>query len=88
MGLYLLEHPSLQAHWARLYELPLAAWTHFNNTVVLGNLVFGLVLAGPMYLISRWAFDRIRPRIVERLRRHKVDRFLENAENAANWRIA
>ena len=88
LGLYLLEHPSLQAHWARLYELPLAAWTHFNNTVVLGNLVFGLVLAGPIYWLGRLAFIRVRPWIVERLQRHKVDRVLENAENAANWRVA
>lgn len=50
-GLALLKAPALSGLWTALYDLPVIPLTRFNNTVVLGNLVFGLVLAVPLYLV-------------------------------------
>lgn len=50
VGLALLKAPALQGLWTALYDLPIVPLTRFNNSVVLGNLVFGLVLFVPLYL--------------------------------------
>ena len=40
---------ALKPLWTCLYSLPVVPWTKFNNTVVLGNLVLGLLLYAPVY---------------------------------------
>lgn len=49
LGLALLKAPALRGLWTALYDLPVVPLTLFNNTVVLGNLVLGLVLFAPLY---------------------------------------
>ncbi len=48
-GLALLTAPALKGLWTALYDMPIVPLTRFNNTVVLGNLVFGLALSVPLY---------------------------------------
>lgn len=48
-GLALLKSPALSGLWTALYDMPVVPLTRFNNTVVLGNLVFGVVLFVPLY---------------------------------------
>jgi len=49
LGHSLLTYGPLIPFWERFDRLPLAAWTAFNNTVVLGNLVLGTSLFLPVY---------------------------------------
>ena len=49
IGLALLKAPALAGLWTALYDAPIIPLTRFNNTVVLGNLVIGLVLFAPLY---------------------------------------
>ncbi len=49
VGLALLKAPALSGLWTALYDLPIVPLTRFNNTVVLGNLVFGALLFLPLY---------------------------------------
>ncbi len=49
VGLALLKAPALRGLWTGLYDLPIIPLTRFNNTVVLGNLVLGLILFAPLY---------------------------------------
>ena len=58
LGWWLLNWETLEPAWTFLYGLPLAPWTSFNNTVVLGSLVAGFVMAYPTYLTSYTVFDR------------------------------
>jgi uncharacterized protein (TIGR03546 family) len=81
-GYWLLEHPTLKPHWARLYNVPLAAWTHFNNTVVLGSLVLGLALAVPVFLVTRWAVARWRAPLAEWVEKYKLGRLLTGTRKA------
>jgi uncharacterized protein (TIGR03546 family) len=39
--------------WTRLYNLPIVPFTRFNNSVVLGGLVLGIILIAPNYLIFK-----------------------------------
>lgn len=43
----------LQPLYGWLYDAPLGAWTRFNNTVVAGGLLIGLVQLYPLYHIMK-----------------------------------
>jgi uncharacterized protein (TIGR03546 family) len=52
LGYGLLTAHGLAPLWTWLYNLPIVPWTRFNNTVVMGNLVLGILLFVPLYLLS------------------------------------
>ena len=62
IGVYLLSADSLQTTWKRLYDLPMAPWTSFNNSVVLGSVVLGILVSIPFYLLTHWATERWKSR--------------------------
>ncbi|HNW45568.1 MAG TPA: hypothetical protein PKI19_13785, partial [Elusimicrobiales bacterium] len=49
----LLSAPDLAPLWTSLYNMPVMPWTGFNNTVMIGGLIFGAVLFAPVYLAAR-----------------------------------
>lgn len=49
LGRFLLTAGALRGLWTALYDLPIVPLTRFNNTVVLGNLIIGLLLYAPLY---------------------------------------
>jgi uncharacterized protein (TIGR03546 family) len=53
VGYYLLTSPALAPLWTKLYNTPVMPWTGFNNTVLLGGLIVGLVLTIPVYFAGR-----------------------------------
>ncbi len=53
VGYYLLTSQALYPLWTKLYNTPVMPWTGFNNTVLTGGLVVGLVLIFPVYLAGR-----------------------------------
>jgi uncharacterized protein (TIGR03546 family) len=58
LGSFVLSAEALRPTWKRLYDMPLAPWTSFNNTVVLGSFLLGLFLFYPAYATSLAAFCR------------------------------
>ena len=71
IGHSLLLAPSLRALWTSMYNMPIVPLTNFNNTVVLGSLVFALVSAVPLFLLLRWAVARYRVTVGERVRQSR-----------------
>jgi len=71
IGHSLLLAPSLRGLWTSMYNMPIVPLTNFNNTVVLGSLVFALLSAVPLFLLLRWAVARYRVTVGERVRRSK-----------------
>ncbi len=53
IGYALLTSEALRPFWTKLYNMPIAPWTGFNNTVVPGGLVLGALLSAPVYLAGR-----------------------------------
>jgi len=76
IGHRLLLAPSLRGLWTSLYNTPIIPLTNFNNTVVLGSLVFALLLAVPLFFGLRWAVARYRVTVGERVRQSKFYRAL------------
>ena len=83
IGLFLLQHPYLHSGWTWLYNQPLAPWTYFNNSVVLGSFVIGLLLLYPAYRISRPVFERYSTTVGRFARRFWLTRFLLGADLAS-----
>ncbi|MCA9175837.1 MAG: TIGR03546 family protein [Planctomycetales bacterium] len=53
IGLQVLTWEFAKPMFDVLYNLPIAPWTAFNNTVVLGSLLLGLTLLLPTYWIAK-----------------------------------
>ena len=86
MGRYLLvTRGDLTPFWTTLYNLPVIPWTRFNNTVVLGSVVAGIVLLLPHYLamfaLIRKYQTTWRGHLVERFARYKIIQILQGS----NW---
>jgi uncharacterized protein (TIGR03546 family) len=71
IGHSLLLAPSLTALWTSLYNMPIAPLTNFNNTVVLGSLVFALLFVVPLFFATRWAVARYRATVGARVRQSR-----------------
>lgn len=71
IGHKLLMAPSLTSFWTDLYNMPIVPLTNFNNTVVLGSLVFALVFFIPLFFATRLAVARYRATVGERVRQSR-----------------
>jgi len=71
IGHSLLLAPSLRGLWTSCYNTPIVPLTNFNNTVVLGSLVFAVLFAVPLFLAARLAVIRYRATIGERVRQSR-----------------
>jgi uncharacterized protein (TIGR03546 family) len=76
VGHWVLTLSSLESVWAGLYEIPLMAWTSFNNTVVAGSLIGSLVLFLPVYFVSRAFFARFGKRLYARFLNSGIARWM------------
>lgn len=70
----LLDTPALRPLWTALYNAPVVPLTNFNNTVVLGSLVFAAAVWLPLFFASRWGVARYRATVAERLKRSALYR--------------
>jgi len=71
IGHSLLLAPALRGLWTSMFNMPIVPLTNFNNTVVLGSLVFALLSAVPLFLLLRWAVARYRVTVGQRVRQSK-----------------
>lgn len=76
IGHSLLLAPSLRGLWTSLYNMPIVPLTNFNNTIVLGSVVFAFLLAVPLFYGTRVGVARYRATIGERVRQSKWYRAL------------
>jgi len=76
MGMALLSVESLQTTYASWMELSWVAWTRFNNTVVAGSFLIGLIAWLPVYLLGQVFFRMWGISFIERVMQTRVMRFL------------
>lgn len=60
IGEWALTNQAVLPFWRSVADLPLVAWTSFNNTVVMGSLITGSVLVYPVYCLSLSWMERLR----------------------------
>ncbi len=59
IGEWILTNGATTPLWRWLERLPLAGWTAFNNTVVMGSLALGMALFYPVYRLSLPWLERL-----------------------------
>ena len=82
VGRFLLTSDHLQPAWVSLSSQPFVAWTDFNNTVVLGSFVVGVVAIVPIYFLVLPVCRRVVPVISERVQRWRIAQWLTGASIA------
>lgn len=58
LGMWVLTFDPLESFWVWCCQLPVVPWTRLENTVVMGSLTLGLLVAIPIYIIGFQFFQR------------------------------
>ena len=77
LGLQILTAQSLEGLWTTLYNSTVWRLEHFNNSVVMGSLVFSLVLFVPLLLVSNVLIRRYRQHILAWVQKTKLMQFFK-----------
>jgi uncharacterized protein (TIGR03546 family) len=67
----IVENTSLQGLWSAAYNAPIVALSNPTNTIVVGSFVSWLVLAVPIYFLTRWGVAEYRRTIYARYKDHR-----------------
>ena len=76
VGYAFLTVPSLSDFFGQLFEIPFVAFTKFNNSVVMGSFLCGLVFYIPAYFIGRLFVFLWRKYITAFMRRTKITKVI------------
>jgi len=69
---FLTQIPGLKGFWTALYNMPIVAFTRFNNTIVLGSLIIGIAFFIPNYFFIRGLVKLYRVRLRDQVMRFKI----------------
>ena len=72
LGGFILTLPAFRGFFTYLYNLPLAPYTRFNNTVVMGGLAAGIVLWPAVFIGGKALVKLYRARLRDRIAEHKA----------------
>lgn len=68
LGRSVLEAPALRPLFVQMYNMPLVPLTRFNNSIVMGSMVVGLILVIPAFFLFRLLILKYRETVVARLK--------------------
>ena len=71
-GEIILTQPGFHGFFTTLYNLPVLPWFQFNNTIVMGSLVWSLLLWLPLFILFRILVVIYRNKIASRLAESKL----------------
>lgn len=72
LGRLVLETESLRPLFTTMYNMPLVPMTRFNNSIVMGSMVVGLILVIPAFFVFRTLIMKYRETVVTRLQGTKM----------------
>lgn len=70
-GHFILTLPALQDIFTKLYNLPILPWLKFNNTIVIGSIIWSLILWVPLFIVFRILVILYRKKVASRLAESK-----------------
>lgn len=73
----LVNVPALEPFWIKFYNTPVLPWFKFNNTLVLGSLVFSLVLFVPLFVAVNWMVKKYRVTFLTKIDQWKIVKVLK-----------
>ena len=84
IGFYILNIGSLNGFYTWLYNLPVVPFTKFNNTVVMGSLIVGIILIIPNMLIAKKLLVYYRTHLRDKVSKWKIVKILSATILGAN----
>lgn len=72
IGLAVLTSGALTGLWTALYNMTLFRLDEFNNSIVMGSLLFSVILFIPLYLISNWMILRYREHVLAWVQKSRI----------------
>ena len=84
IGGWLLTVDFLEPAWAWLYQIPLMPWTRFENTIVMGSLVLGVLSSFPVYSLSKGFFHAYGDILFSFIFRNRISRWLVGSPPSIN----
>ena len=79
-GWLLADAAFLRPVWTAWDNVPGLALTNFNNTIVLGSLIFWLLLFAPLYYGAHVGVVKYRATLGERVRKSRLYKLLETSQ--------
>ena len=76
-GMQVLTAPSLEGLWTSLYNSTPWRFVHFNNTIVMGSLLFSLALFFPLYFLSNVLIRRYRAHVLAWVEKTRLMQFFK-----------
>jgi uncharacterized protein (TIGR03546 family) len=76
LGLVLLTMGPLKPFWTSLYNMTLFRLANFNNSIVMGSLVFSLIFFVPMYFLFNLIIRRYRDHLLRWVKKSRLMKFL------------
>jgi len=92
IGLAVLTAPALEGLWTSLYQSVWWRLAYFNNSIVMGSLVFSIGLFFPVLLVSNLLIRRYRHHVLAWVQKTKIMQMLkasklyETYETLSAWR--
>jgi uncharacterized protein (TIGR03546 family) len=74
IGLAVLTTSALEGLWTALYNMTLFRLEKFNNSIVMGSLLFSAVLFVPLYLVSNQIILRYRQHVLGWVQKSRIMR--------------
>ena len=71
-GLGILTAEPLEKFWTVIYNLPLLRIERFNNSIVMGSLLFSIALFMPSCIFTMFIVRHYREHILERFRKTRI----------------
>ncbi len=84
LGRAVLETPSLRPLFTEMYNMPLVPMTRFNNSIVMGSMIVGLILVIPAFFVFRSLILKYRVTVVARFKGTKIWKSFA-ATKVYNW---
>ena len=84
IGYQILSIGSLNGFYTYLYNLPVVPFTKFNNTIVMGSLVVGIILIIPNMIIAKKLLVYYRTHLREKVSQWKIVKILSAAILSTN----
>lgn len=92
LGLTVLTAPALEGVWTSLYQSVWWRLEHYNNSIVMGSLVFSVALFVPLLLFSNLLIRRYRQHILawvqktKLMQMFKASKLYETYQTLSAWR--
>ena len=80
IGYFILNLPALQSLWEWLCNMPVAPLSRFDNTVVMGSFIGGLVLFFPIFFGMKKLVIAYRSGLEERIKKWKIVQIIKSSK--------